>query len=118
VALAAIPSAGSTFTGWSGACSGAGTCRMTLGSRRQVTAIFARAVVCAAAARSTRGRHALSRTARKASCAQAARARRAARVRPAARVIKALRSAASGAATTPGRLAAIALWAGRRATVR
>lgn len=42
VRLSANPDARSTFGGWSGACSGTGTCRVTLASARSVTARFAR----------------------------------------------------------------------------
>ena len=38
--LVAVPDPGATFTGWSGACSGAGGCDLTLDADRQVTAIF------------------------------------------------------------------------------
>jgi FG-GAP repeat/Divergent InlB B-repeat domain len=41
LALAATPGAGSVFTGWSGACSGTGSCRVTLAADRAVTAGFA-----------------------------------------------------------------------------
>jgi Divergent InlB B-repeat domain len=40
VTLTATPAAGSTFTGWSGACSGVGTCEVTLSEDRKVTATF------------------------------------------------------------------------------
>ena len=40
VTLTANPSAGSVFTGWSGGCSGAGQCSVTLGADTAVTAIF------------------------------------------------------------------------------
>ncbi len=39
VTLTAIPAAGSTFTGWSGACTGTGACSMT--AAKNVTATFA-----------------------------------------------------------------------------
>ncbi len=41
VTLTATPAAGSTFTGWSGACSGTGTCTVTMDQDRAVTATFA-----------------------------------------------------------------------------
>ena len=31
--LTAVPDAGSTFTGWSGACTGMGACNLTMGSQ-------------------------------------------------------------------------------------
>jgi phospholipase C len=40
VTLTATPAAGSTFAGWSGACSGTGTCTLTLTSNASVTASF------------------------------------------------------------------------------
>ena len=40
VTLTADPSAGSTFTGWSGACTGSGTCEVTLSEARTVTSGF------------------------------------------------------------------------------
>jgi hypothetical protein len=40
VTLAATPSAGSTFTGWSGSCTGAGSCGVTMDAARSVTATF------------------------------------------------------------------------------
>ena len=40
--LIATPASGSTFTGWSGACSGAGACQVTLSQARAVTASFSR----------------------------------------------------------------------------
>jgi hypothetical protein len=41
VDLTALPANGSTFTGWSGACSGPGSCRVTLTASTTVTATFA-----------------------------------------------------------------------------
>jgi hypothetical protein len=41
VTLTATPVANSTFTGWSGACSGTGTCTVTMDQDRAVTATFA-----------------------------------------------------------------------------
>ena len=41
VTLIASPSAGSTFVGWSGACSGTGDCTVTMSSDQSVTATFA-----------------------------------------------------------------------------
>jgi hypothetical protein len=40
VSLTATPAAGSTFAGWSGACSGTGTCQVTMTADRAVTATF------------------------------------------------------------------------------
>jgi hypothetical protein len=40
VALTATPAAGSTFAGWSGACTGSGACNVTLDAARTVTATF------------------------------------------------------------------------------
>jgi hypothetical protein len=40
VTLNAMPSSTSTFTGWSGACSGTSACSVTLSDRRSVTATF------------------------------------------------------------------------------
>src|SRR6185295_6814868 len=40
VALTAAPGAGSTFAGWSGACSGTGSCAVTMSAARSVTATF------------------------------------------------------------------------------
>jgi uncharacterized protein (TIGR03437 family) len=40
VTLVATPSTGSTFTGWSGACSGTGSCTVTMNSNLSVTATF------------------------------------------------------------------------------
>jgi len=38
--LTATPAAGSAFSGWSGACSGAGSCTLTIGSATTATATF------------------------------------------------------------------------------
>jgi Divergent InlB B-repeat domain len=40
VTLSATPIAPSTFVGWSGACSGTGSCQLTMESDRTVTALF------------------------------------------------------------------------------
>ncbi len=40
VTLSAAPAAGSTFAGWSGACSGTGDCQVTLSAAQSVTATF------------------------------------------------------------------------------
>jgi len=40
VTLTATPNSGSTFAGWSGACSGTGTCTVTMNSNQTVTATF------------------------------------------------------------------------------
>jgi hypothetical protein len=40
VTLSATPNAGSTFVGWSGACSGTGSCTLTMNSNKSVTANF------------------------------------------------------------------------------
>jgi len=41
ITLSAIPNAGSTFSGWSGACSGNGACTVSMTANRNVNAIFA-----------------------------------------------------------------------------
>ena len=41
VTLAAVTTTGSTFTGWSGACTGTGVCTITLTKPQAVTATFA-----------------------------------------------------------------------------
>ncbi len=43
VTLTATPAAGSTFTGWSGACSGTGTCMVSMTQARSVGAVFSAA---------------------------------------------------------------------------
>jgi beta-lactam-binding protein with PASTA domain len=40
VTLAASPASGSSFTGWTGACSGTGTCTVTMDAAKSVTATF------------------------------------------------------------------------------
>jgi hypothetical protein len=40
VTLTAVPDANSTFAGWGGACTGSGTCQVTLSMARFVTATF------------------------------------------------------------------------------
>ncbi|MEI6205690.1 MAG: FG-GAP-like repeat-containing protein [Desulfuromonadales bacterium] len=40
VTLTASPDSGSTFAGWSGACSGTGTCNVTMSAAKSVTATF------------------------------------------------------------------------------
>ncbi|UCG98459.1 MAG: InlB B-repeat-containing protein, partial [Burkholderiales bacterium] len=40
VTLTATPATGSSFAGWSGACSGAGTCTVSMTAARTVTATF------------------------------------------------------------------------------
>jgi hypothetical protein len=41
VTLTAAPAGGSTFSGWSGACTGAASCQVTMSAARAVTATFA-----------------------------------------------------------------------------
>ena len=40
ITLTAIPDEGSTFTGWSGACSGTAACEVTMDAAKSVTATF------------------------------------------------------------------------------
>ena len=47
VTLTATPAAGSTFTGWSGACTGTGSCVVSMTAARSVTATFASASTAA-----------------------------------------------------------------------
>ncbi|GAB4217035.1 MAG: hypothetical protein Fur007_18270 [Rhodoferax sp.] len=44
VTLTATPASGSSFAGWSGACSGTGTCAVTMSAAQNVTATFSRTV--------------------------------------------------------------------------
>jgi hypothetical protein len=44
VTLTATPAAGSTFTGWSGACTGTAACTVTMNAAKSVTATFTRAI--------------------------------------------------------------------------
>jgi Divergent InlB B-repeat domain/PASTA domain len=46
VTLAAAPAAGSRFTGWSGGCSGTGTCGLTMSANRSASATFAKVPKC------------------------------------------------------------------------
>ena len=41
IGLSATPSSGSTFTGWSGACTGTGGCALVVNSAKSITATFA-----------------------------------------------------------------------------
>ncbi|MFZ1699275.1 MAG: choice-of-anchor D domain-containing protein, partial [Pyrinomonadaceae bacterium] len=50
VALTPAAGGGSTFTGWSGACTGNGACNVTMNSAKSVTATFSLPVVCSAPA--------------------------------------------------------------------
>jgi hypothetical protein len=47
VTLTATAAAGSTFTGWSGACTGTGTCTVTMNAVKSVTATFSQAAPAA-----------------------------------------------------------------------
>jgi hypothetical protein len=47
VTLTATPASGSTFTGWSGACSGTGACAIAISANTAVTANFSAAVAAA-----------------------------------------------------------------------
>jgi len=44
VTLTAVAAAGSTFAGWSGACTGTASCRVTLSANTSITATFSKAV--------------------------------------------------------------------------
>lgn len=43
VTLAATPASGSSFAGWSGSCTGTGSCKVTMSQARSVTATFTKA---------------------------------------------------------------------------
>ncbi len=45
VVLTATPTTGSTFTGWTGACTGTGTCSLTMTAAKAVTATFSQLVM-------------------------------------------------------------------------
>jgi hypothetical protein len=55
VTLTASPSTGSSFTGWSGACSGTGTCTVSMTQARSVTASFSLVVETLSVAKSGKG---------------------------------------------------------------
>jgi hypothetical protein len=55
VTLTAAPQAGSTFAGWSGACSGSGTCVVDVDRAHSVSALFTRTTASVAAAHSGPG---------------------------------------------------------------
>jgi len=55
VTLAARPASGSVFSGWSGACSGTGTCTVAMAEAKNVTASFTRTHVALAATRAGTG---------------------------------------------------------------
>ncbi|HTN72491.1 MAG TPA: fibronectin type III domain-containing protein, partial [Methylomirabilota bacterium] len=55
VTLTATAAAGSTFTGWSGACSGTGSCAVTMDAAKSVTATFASQTFALTTSRSGNG---------------------------------------------------------------
>jgi len=62
VTLTAIPDATSTFAGWSGACTGTGTCAVTVDAARSVTATFTRVTHALTVARAGTGGGAVAST--------------------------------------------------------
>jgi hypothetical protein len=57
VRLVATPNGASTFSGWSGACTGTGDCVVDMMGERTVTAVFAQRVVTLLHGKSVAGAH-------------------------------------------------------------
>ena len=68
VTLTATPAAGSTFAGWSGACSGTGACNVTVNAATSVTATFALAPVTLSVTKSGTGTGTVTGTSAGISC--------------------------------------------------